>query len=148
MQSYQYFYIDIRQNRNIYTQVLDLRYNVFFKDLEQEREIVIDEYEKDGIHLVCQKDEKIIGYCRLFANGLLGNVSQMVVNQEYRSLGIGSELMKRIEAKAGEIGINKLELNAKKEAIPFYIQLGYGLEGKEFASKKTGILHQCMTKNL
>ena len=62
-------------------------------------------------------------------------VSEIRVKEEYRHRGIGTELLRLVEAKAKEIGIGAMYLHAEAnnaDALKFYKDLGYKEERIQF----------------
>lgn len=59
-------------------------------------------------------------------------VEYIVVDDEFRKRGIGTELMKRFEAVAFELNINKIRLfveQTKEDARNLYAKLGFSVDG-------------------
>jgi predicted GNAT family N-acyltransferase len=50
------------------------------------------------------------------------------------------------EKRAGELGAAKMILHARESAIPFYLRLGYRVEGEPFV--EVGIPHRAMVRDL
>jgi len=143
---YNYRYINLEDP--IYQQVLELRYNEFFKRFSTSRDIVIDEDENNAIHLVCTENNNLIGYCRLVLKDNIAYLSQIVVDEKYRCKGIGRKLINTNEHKAKDLGAAEIRLNAKVELLDFYKKLGYTSVGDVFPSKKTGLPHQTLMKKV
>lgn len=64
-------------------------------------------------------------------------VEYIVVDDEYRNRGIGTELMKRFEAIASELNIRKIRLfveQTKKGAINLYAKRGFSVDGDNVGS--------------
>ncbi|TFF96427.1 MAG: GNAT family N-acetyltransferase [Promethearchaeota archaeon] len=75
---------------------------------------------------VCKLENKIIG-----VGGLEENyIGTVFVSPEYQHQGIGKAIMKEVEAKARDKGINKVFLNSSINAVPFYKRLGYEVKKK------------------
>jgi predicted GNAT family N-acyltransferase len=70
----------------------------------------------------------------------------MAINENLKRKGIGSEIVKKLEEHAGKNGAKTVILNAREEAINFYLSLNY-LEGDPYQSD-TGIPHITMKKIL
>jgi GNAT superfamily N-acetyltransferase len=77
---------------------------------------------------------QIVGFCsltvkhNLWIQGFLGNVDEMVVEESYRGMGIGKQLMQRITTIALEKNCKRLELESsfhREEAHTFYEELGF-----------------------
>ena len=79
-------------------------------------------------------DNRIVGYCSLtiknnfWQAGYVGNVDELVVDHNYRSLGIGKKLMTNIEEIARQHHCKLIELDSsfhRKEAHQFYENIGF-----------------------
>lgn len=60
-------------------------------------------------------------------------VEYIVVDDEFRKKGIGTELMRRFETVASELNIQKIKLfveQSKKGAISLYVKRGFSVEGE------------------
>lgn len=79
-------------------------------------------------------------------HGIYATVGQMIVHPNYQGLGIGRELVLRIEAQIAGQGFTEVSLKARDKAIGFYEKLGYAGEGELFLFKT--IPHLQMTKQL
>ncbi len=142
-------YILITSDDPLYSQAIDLRYEVFFKPFNVGLDKVFDGLEEGAVHLVCVEKKEVLGYGRLtFDNDNISVVSQMVVKEAYHKMGIGKELMKHLMSLAKEKGRKAVILDAKIEAKKFYEKLGFHTEGDIFPSKKTGLPHIKMVKTL
>lgn len=71
---------------------------------------------------------------------------QMAVDPSFQKTGIGSDLIKFAERICMERNYRFIELNARVEAIPFYLKNNYLLQGDEFL--EVGIPHKKMYKSL
>lgn len=88
----------------------------------------------DHFYIVAHSGPQIVGYCslmvkhNLWQQGLLGNVNEMVVEENYRGKGIGKKLMERIIQIAREQNCKCLELESsfhREKAHAFYEELGF-----------------------
>lgn len=93
---------------------------------------------------------ELLGSARLLpsAGDAERQVRQMAVSPEARRLGVGRALMLALESKASEEGARETWLNSRNTAYGFYEALGYVLEGEEFVSEVTGIVHRAARKRL
>lgn len=147
MKDYEYFFIN--EGNYLYNEALKLRYNVFFKNANCKNDVLIDNLEKDAIHLICyEKGKTVIGYGRLNILGNRAHISQLVVDENYRKRGIALHIMNMINEKIISQNVKESFLNAKVDAIKFYEKLGYYDIGGIFPSKKTGIPHIRMVKSI
>jgi len=99
-------------------------------------------YKKDNINinLVKDKDKKIyVGYCISTINsGLVGEVSSLYIELEYRKYGIGDELIKRAIKWLDDNKVNKKIIGVavgNEDVLKFYERLGF--------RSRTIILEQC-----
>ncbi|AGK96838.1 GNAT family N-acetyltransferase [Clostridium pasteurianum] len=145
MASYKYLYIN--NDSGLYKEVVELRYRIFFKPFNCSMDMVFDNLEGESIHLVCCHNNIVAaGYARLNIIDKTAQISQVVVKEEYRKKGIGSELIRELTDKSRESGMKKIILNAKIEIVNLYRSLGYETVGQEFPSIKTGLSHIRMEK--
>lgn len=146
MASYKYLYIN--NDFGLYKEVVEMRYRIFFKPFNCSIDMMFDNLEEESIHLVCCDDNIVAGYARLNIIDKTAQISQVVVKEEYRKKGIGSELIRELTGKSRESGMKKIILNAKIEIVDLYRSLGYETVGQEFPSIKTGLSHIKMEKTI
>lgn len=100
------------------------------------------EYPYYKIFVVEEENKRIIGTCSLIIMENLGHrgvklavAENMIVSEECRSCGIGSNLMQFVMEKAKEENCYKLMLSSNKKRIKahkFYEQLGFQQHGISF----------------
>jgi len=131
-----------------YKEVLDLRnsvlrkplgMNLFDENLEQEKEEIIFGLFDETQKLLATVQFKII------KNGTV-KLRQMAVHPEHQKKGLGKHLIQFAEQQIKSMGYKRIEMHARKYALPFYRKLGYEKLGKEF--KEVGIPHYKMYKKL
>lgn len=71
---------------------------------------------------------------------------QVAVLESFQGQGIGRILVAYSESFSKAKGYEKIVLNARENAIPFYKKLAYSIEGDFF--EEVTIVHQKMNKNL
>jgi len=71
---------------------------------------------------VAMEKEKIVGFCDISKEGEFWG---LYVHKDYIGKGIGTKLIKKIEAKAKELGVKRLKVKATITARPFYEKQGY-----------------------
>ena len=76
--------------------------------------------------------DKAVGAARLVVHGDEGKVGRMSVLSPFRGRGIGSALLRKVEAAAREQGLVRLRLHAQDHALKFYQRLGYQVTGEAF----------------
>jgi GNAT superfamily N-acetyltransferase len=88
----------------------------------------------DHFYIVALYGPQVVGFCslnvkhNLWQQAYLGNVDEMVVEENYRGQGIGKLLMQRITEKAKEKNCKCLELESsfhREQAHAFYKELGF-----------------------
>ncbi|MCB0489296.1 MAG: GNAT family N-acetyltransferase [Cyclobacteriaceae bacterium] len=86
---------------------------------------------ENNIYLIAEVGAIAVGYASCHIQSLLhhaarvAEIQEMYVMPEYRSSGVGKELMKTVKAKAKEKGAVQLEVTTRvirKEAIKFYVR--------------------------
>ncbi len=103
-----------------------LRWELLRKPWNQPKGSEKDELEEEAYHIAAFDNDKLVGVGRLHKNSdEEGQIRFMAVSQDYRKQGIGKTILSKIHEKARELKLNKIVLNARKEAVPFYKKLGY-----------------------
>ncbi|MBV8140686.1 MAG: GNAT family N-acetyltransferase [Verrucomicrobia bacterium] len=88
-----------------------------------------DDCEEEAIHLAAWDDTgRLIGVGRLHrVRGNVGQVRYMAVDPGQRSLGVGKAILKELEFRALQTGIQEIKLNSRQDAVQFYQKNGYQL---------------------
>ena len=104
--------------------------------------------EQDSCHLIAVDiNEEVVGTGRLhFNNEQEGQIRYMAVNESIQRKGLGSSIVLELEMMAKNKGATKMVLNARENAINFYLSLGY--KKIEPYESDTGIPHTTMRKEL
>jgi len=128
-----------------YIQSLTLRHEVLRKPLGMifDPSIFIDE--KVDLHLVANHGDWLVGCMILTEAGNDLKMRQVAVANKYRRCRIGARMVVLAEAKAIEMGKQKMVLHARDSALDFYVSLGYSIVGDQF--EEVGIPHQRMEKS-
>ena len=85
----------INQNSDYYKEALKVREEVFFKNFENSLQLLNDSYEFGSSHLVCLKNNSVIGTGRLtFTNKTDAIISQMAILPDFQNKGIGKQILK------------------------------------------------------
>lgn len=135
----EYFFID--KESELYESAIDLRYREFYEKFNRTRESIFDEIEDKSLKIVACIDNKVIGHARLFIDNSIGEITQVVVEQNYRSLNIGANIVKKLIEESKKQSVEKIGLDARIYAIDFYKKLGFKTNGEIFESKKSGLPH-------
>lgn len=103
-----------------------------------------DEIDKKSIHLLLKVNNKRAATARIFKSDnsdIKWTVGRFAVLKEYRGVGLGSFLMKKVEEKIKEQGGNVAELSAQKQAEKFYLSLGYTPMGDIYYDQHAPHIH-------
>jgi GNAT superfamily N-acetyltransferase len=99
----------------------DLRWRILREPWTQVRASGRDEHEHDAYHLTAWEGSKLVGTGRLHFNSRdEAQVRYMAVEEGYARRGIGSLILKALEEQAQRAGANRIVLNARESALPFY----------------------------
>lgn len=106
------------------------------------------EKEYEDFHIAAYFNKKLVGILLLkpTGNNEIIKMRQVAVDVQHQGKGVGKELVKFSEQFALNKGFKKIELNARETAVPFYLSLGYSIEGRSFY--EVGIPHKKMFKIL
>ncbi len=131
-----------------YDEAVALRYEVLRRPLglEYTPEQLAVEY--DQIHLAAYaSDNQLVGYLNLTPQDEKTiKMRQVAVAPDWQGRGVGQKLVEASEAVARRMGISSMELHARETAVPFYLKLGYEVEGTQF--EEVTIPHFKMKKRL
>ena len=73
-------------------------------------------------------------------------IHHMAVNPEYRKQGLGSLLISALEDEAYKAGSERIVMNARIEAVPFYEKCGFSVVGS--GQVREGVRHRQMIKEV
>lgn len=103
-----------------------------------------DEIDKKSIHLLIKVNNKRAATARIFKSdhsNTKWTVGRFAVLKEFRGIGLGSFLMKKVEEKIKEQGGGIVELSAQKQAEKFYLSLGYTPMGDTYYDQHAPHIH-------
>ena len=129
--------------------VLNLRQKVFIIEQDCFYED-LDYSDQDANHLLLYKDNKLIGYSRVFAPGIkydTASIGRIVTDFKYRGLGIGKEItIKSIEFIKKNYPNSDITISAQLRLRKFYRNIGFVEEGNNYL--EDGIAHIKMILDL
>jgi len=129
-------------------QYFELRWRVLRKPWNQPRGSEIDEMDDRAIHLAAYDGDRIVAVARLhFNREEEAQIRYMAVDERYRNRGIGSEILKELERVAREKGAKYIVLEARENAVNFYLKNVYVMVKKSFLLFDS-IQHYRMMKRL
>lgn len=105
----------------------DLRWRVLRAPWNQPPHIDADETSSDCIHAMIADDNgQAIAVGRiLFKANAEAQIRSMATAEDCRGQGLGRRIMDYLEQAARKRGATSVLLNARENAVPFYIKLGY-----------------------
>lgn len=125
-------------NRDDFTSIFNL-FKQLWPSLELDYAALYAVYERAlssvTQHLIVGvQEDRIVGFCSLslknnfWKAGCIGNVDELIVDENFRGRGIGKKLISRIEEIAISKQCKQIELDSafhRKEAHHFYESIGY-----------------------
>ena len=131
-----------------------IREVVFIEEQRVPEEIERDDEDPTAYHVLAQDHGHAVGTGRLVEmeappegeEGRWGQVGRMAVLVAYRRHGVGSRILRALEAEAIRRGLDGIVLHAQLHAHAFYEQAGYANHGTIF--EEAGIPHVEMRKRL
>lgn len=129
--------------------IINLRYHILRQPWNKLIETASDELEADSINaLISDSDGNAIACGRLQNNGHgIGQIRYMAVDENWQGKGLGKAVCLFLEAKGKTIGLKKIELQARENAVEFYKRNGYTIKEKSFKLWDI-IQHYLMEKEL
>ncbi len=139
--------IELENTDELYEQVLDLRYDLFFREPGLPREILFDALEGNSFHIAVIDRGALCAYGRLSEEySRLFKVSQMVVQPSMQGQGLGTKVLTKLMHMALEKGAEEIYLNARLHAVSMYEKLGFTTSGESYVAKSTGVPHIKMVR--
>jgi N-acetylglutamate synthase-like GNAT family acetyltransferase len=104
-----------------------LRWEVLRAPWGKERGSEKDNDESSSIHFSAIDSKKnIIGVCRLQkVDATTGQIRFMAVQPDFAGKGIGTMLLTKAEEAARSAGLTQIQLQARENAVAFYLKNGY-----------------------
>lgn len=129
--------------------ILELRFKILREPWAQSKESSSDGHEDTSYNAFIEDDKgNAIACGRLQANNATtGQIRYMAVGNGMQGKGLGKLILKALEQKCKEIGLKKIELQARENALDFYTSNNYIL--KEKTHVLFGVIqHYLMEKEL
>jgi predicted GNAT family N-acyltransferase len=129
--------------------IIQLRYDVLRKPWQQSKDTASDDLEGSSFNAYIKNERGEFVACgRLQKNStVLGQIRYMAVAEDCRGLGYGKRVLQFLEEKAKAEGVMSIELQARENALDFYVKNGYHVKEKSFLL--WGIIqHYLMEKKL
>ncbi len=109
----------------------DLRWRVLREPWHQPRGSERDPSDSSSYHLMLRDPGgSVFAVGRLHLNSAKeAQVRYMAVDHGYRGKGLGSRILKGLEAHSRAMSAGEIVLNAREDSVAFYIRHGYSAEG-------------------
>jgi phosphoribosylformimino-5-aminoimidazole carboxamide ribotide isomerase len=104
------------------------------------------EEDNEGIHFGAFTDTALVGVISLFQEGSVFQFRKLAVLDDFQKMGIGNQLLTRVEEYATSEGGTSIWCNARVTAIGFYIKAGYSHTGRLFS--KNGFDYEILEKGI
>ncbi|MBA3682962.1 MAG: GNAT family N-acetyltransferase [Bacteroidetes bacterium] len=129
--------------------MIDLRYKILRRPWDQPKETATDGLEETSINLFITDETGTALACgRLQENeNKVGQIRYMAVDDSQQGKGLGKKIVQALEKKGKELGLTKIELQARENAVEFYKSNGYTIKEKSFLLWDL-IQHYLMEKEL
>ena len=136
------------ENEEEWDSYLLFRWEILRKPLGMSKDSLADSIEDESFHLMGIDEQKnVIASGRVHFNSENeAQIRYMAVDENFKRKGVGTKIVKELENYALSKGMVSMILNARENAISFYLSLGY-LEVGPYQSD-TGIPHKTMKKRL
>ena len=125
------FKVRAPQSKTEFEDYYDLRWRILRSPWQQPLGSERDLHEDNAIHAIALTDEgHIIGVARLHQiNNTTAQIRYMAVEDRWQHRGIGDALLRYLEEKARELGVQLIKLNARVNSVGFYTKRGYQITG-------------------
>lgn len=109
-----------------------LRWEILRKPWQQPPGSEKDNHENEAVHaFIKTADNRVIAVGRLQINtGNEGQIRYMAVHNDFNGMGFGRMLLEYLENKARRLGVQKIVLDARENAVNFYVNCNYKLVEK------------------
>ena len=127
--------IKIPDTSEEWKQYYDLRFKVLREPWGQLKgsEVLTDEDQSDHAMVMDSETGKIVGVARMQTNSATqGQVRCVAVSPQQQGKGVGKLLMNYLEKLAMEKGFQEIVLDARENAVKFYLSIGYENIGESY----------------
>ncbi|MFM1912610.1 MAG: hypothetical protein RIR51_448 [Bacteroidota bacterium] len=134
-------------NPEEWSQYFALRYKVLRQDWNQPEGSEILPDDDHAIHLIAIQDEQVLGAARMHYAENYAQIRCVAIDKNHQYKGIGKKLMLELEKIAKTNNIQKIILEARDNAIPFYEKIGFKIAKMSYLLFGT-IPHFTMEKSI
>jgi ribosomal protein S18 acetylase RimI-like enzyme len=108
----------------------EVRWEILRKPWNQPKGSETDDMENTAYTIIATENGITCATGRLQASGEhSGQIRYMAVSPNLQSKGLGKKVLLALEAKAVELGMRNIVLNARENAVNFYLRNGYRITG-------------------
>ncbi|HEY9790032.1 MAG TPA: GNAT family N-acetyltransferase [Candidatus Obscuribacterales bacterium] len=137
----------IEHNSPAYHDTVKLRDEILRKPLGLNLDPGELDKESSLFHIACYIDKGLAGCLILQPDGSDSlKMRQVAVSQKHQGTGVGRAMVEFSEQFARERGFKRITMHARDTAVPFYLKLGYSIEGEPF--EEVTIPHRSMFKSI
>lgn len=109
----------------------EVRWEVLRKPWNQPRGSETDDMESTAHTIIATENGITCATGRLQVSGEhTGQIRYMAVSPNSQGKGLGKKVLLALEAKAVELGMRNIVLNARENAVNFYLRNGYHITGE------------------
>ena len=120
---------------------------MFIEEQGISKELVLDEYDREALHMVVKGEDRIIGTARIrFLVTGQAKLERMAVLKHFRRRGIGGDIISFLIAELRNRQIGQVLLHAQYSAVAFYRSCGFEESGLPFW--EAGIKHIKMQRRI
>lgn len=121
-------------NKQHIDSIIALRYFILRKPWDQPADTATDNLEETSVNAFIENEQgEVIACGRLQENeNKIGQIRFMAVRDDYQGKGFGNQILNFLESKAREMKLEKIELQARDNALEFYKRCGYTMREKSF----------------
>lgn len=123
-----------------------MRFEVFTHEHGIQHELDADGDDERSIHVLGLDEHTLVSSGRLTIDGSKGVLSRLAVNQKYRGLKLGQQVVRQLERVAKKQNVEILSLSPHAYLEKFYADMGYQTEAGEKHVGKYTLL--TMTKKI
>ncbi len=136
-------------NAEEFAQYYQLRWQILRKPWQQAIGSEQDEREQQSIHrLIINEKGKVLAVGRLEQySPEQGQIRYMAVDEKAQGQGLGLQIITELELQACKLGMTEIVLNAREDALGFYLKLNYQQQSISHVLFNE-VTHYSMTKKL
>ncbi len=125
----------------------EVRRQVFVEEQGISKELELDKYDREALHMVVKDKEKVIGTARIrFLVTHQAKLERMAVLKHFRRRGIGRGIISFLNEELKRRQVRQVVLHAQYPVVVFYKSCGFEESGLPF--REAGIKHIKMQRSI